>query len=446
MFVLLALALAAQPASPAAGSDDLLLKVGELAPPFSMRALDKKPFSLADYVGDTAREPKKAVFIAFFATWCEPCKKEIPIVKALYKKWKPRGVEVVYVGLSQGAKDLEPFAQQVGFEWPVVPDAFGLLGRRYGASQLPHLFIVDAQGVLAYQHRGIAPDLAKELDAQLARVTGEAAGPAVAATSTVEERFSTRLVLARAPSAEASTGRWQPLAAYVGELAAANIELATDPSYDLFMTSLKAGKYDIVNAGPLICHTASDLYEPVVRLERQGVPTYQGILFVPRASKITSVAGLKGKRIGLFAESSTSGGLFQKLALITAGLDPMKDVTIVWLGSHEKVAIAVKNGEVDAGGCLEDCRDFAWPEPKAKAAATRIVGYTAPIPGEMVMVRKTLDPKTKTAIQKALVSLTDNAGLLSAISANELPVTAFVAAGARDLVAIEDAIKKVGKR
>jgi phosphonate transport system substrate-binding protein len=448
MHVLLALALAAQPAMPAGGADDLLLKVGEPAPPFSMRDLEKKTFSLADHVGPDAREPKKAVLMAFFATWCEPCKKEIPIVKEVYKAWAPKGVQVVYVGLSQGAKDLEPFAKQVSFEWPVLPDAFGLLGRRYGASQLPHVFIIDAEGRVAFQHRGIAPDLKAELDSQLVRVTGERQSPlsVSAHDAVVRERFARKLRLGRVPAQQASAARWQPLAAYVGELANAEVVIGTEATYDAFEAALKAGKYDIANAGPLVLSEVTDKYEPTARIERQGVPTYQGIVFALRSGGVTRLADLKGKRIGLVSDRSTSGGLYTKLALLQAGLNPDKDVQLVWLGSHEKVAAAVKAGEVEAGGCFEDCRDAAWATDREKATATRIIAYTAPIPGEMIVVRRDLDPKTKQAIRQALLSLNDAAGILAQISQGELPVTAFTAATEKDLVAVQDVVKKVSKK
>lgn len=448
MHVLFALALAAQPATASNAAEDLLLKVGEPAPPFSMRDLDKKTFALADHVGPDAREPKKAVLMAFFATWCEPCKKEIPIVKEVYRAWRPKGVQVVYVGLSQGAKDLEPFAKQVSFEWPVLPDAFGLLGRRYGASQLPHLFIIDAEGRVAFQHRGIAPDLKNELDSQLARITGEQSSPlAVSARdAVVRERFARKLRLGRVPAQEASAARWQPLAAYVGELANAEVVIGTEATYDAFEAALKQGKYDIANAGPLVLSEVTDKYEPAARIERQGVPTYQGIIFALRSSAVTKVTELRGKRVGLVSDRSTSGGLYTKLALLQAGLDPDKDVKVVWLGSHEKVAAAVKAGEVDAGGCFEDCRDAVWPSDRDKAAATRIVAYTVPIPGEMIVVRRSLDDKTKQAVRQALLSLNDAAGILAQISVGELPVTAFTPATERDLVAVQDVVKKVSRK
>src|SRR5208283_3955393 len=99
----LALVLAANLASPT--TSDLLLNVGDDAPPFSMRDLDNKVFSLHEHAGAQAKTPSKAMVMVFFATWCKPCMKEVPVLKKVYEAWQSKGVEVIYVGLSQGAKE-----------------------------------------------------------------------------------------------------------------------------------------------------------------------------------------------------------------------------------------------------------------------------------------------------------------------------------------------------
>lgn len=423
----------------------LLLKVGEPAPPFAMRDLSKEMFSLRNHTGPGAPQPKSAVLITFFATWCKPCKAEIPEVQKIYERWQKEGLEVVSVGMSQGAKDLEPFVKEVGVPWRVIPDPFGLLSRRYGTSQLPHLFIIDKAGNLAFQHRGITPDLQQTLEAQLARVTGRAPASNTAPVEIDKPRFTRTLRLGRVPANEASAARWQPLGAYLGEAAESNIEVATESSYEEFEKALKGGKYDLANAGPLLLGNVKELYEPVAKLERQGSATYLGILFTKRPSPIASVGDLKGKKVGLVAPDSTSGGLYPQLLLIEAGLKPGRDVEIVWLGSHEKVAAAVKNGSVDAGGCFEDCRDAAWFDERAKATSTRILSYTSEIPAEMIVVRRGLEPAIKKKLIKAILSIGESASLLSEISQGEKSVTGVVAASETDLNAVREVAARVAR-
>lgn len=433
-------------AAPAA-EQPLLLNVGEPAPPFAMRALDRSMFSLSDYTGSGAPKAKKALLLVFFATWCEPCKKEIPIIKLIYSRWQGKGVGVIYVGLSQGPKELEPFANEQNLPWPVVPDAFGLLGRRYGAAQLPHVFIIGgADGLIAFQHRGIAPDLSALLDEQLARLTGEAVPPAVGTADVVRPRFDTTLTLGRLPATSGSAARWQPLTVFLGESVSANIAIANATDYASFEAAIKEGKYDIANAGPLLCVSAREHYEPIAKIERQGTNSYVGIFFVKRDSAVKAIADLKGKKLGLVSPSSTSGGLYQKLALVEAGLNPESDLQIMWLGSHEKVAAAVKAGEVDAGGCYEDCRDSAWPDEPTKAGASRIVAYTHSIPGEMVVVKRSLDAAKKQALRKGIIAATNSTGLLAQISQGEAPITGFLDASDADLDSILAVIKSVEQR
>jgi len=149
---------------------------------------------------------------------------------------------------------------------------------------------------------------------------------------------------------------------------------------------------------------------------------------VRRDSPARALADLKGKRIGMVSAHSTSGGLYPALALIQAGLDVKKDVTIVWLGSHEKVGAAVKAGEVDAGACFEDCRTApgrtSAPRPWPRACSP----YTPPIPGEMLVVKRALDKPTKEALRKAVLALNDASGILAQISQGELTVTSFALA------------------
>jgi phosphonate transport system substrate-binding protein len=426
--------------------DELLLKIGEPAPPFAMRDLDNKVFSIRDHTGPGAKEPKKAILLSFFATWCKPCAKEIPIIKQLHTRWKGPGkdVEVVYVGMSQGPKELAPWGKDEKIPWRIVPDTFGLLARRYGASQLPHVLIIDQDGKIAFQHRGIAPDLQQVLDKQLERVTGQEAPPDDESLLLIDKpRFDSTLKLGRVPSSTGSEARWQPLGVYLGETAGANVEVLTEPSYEAFEKALVDGKYDVANAGPLLCLKARSLYEPIARLERQGSPTYLGIIFTTRTSPIKSLAALKGKKLGLVSERSTSGGLYQLLALMDAGLTPGKDVKLVWLGSHTAVAAAVKEGKVDAGGCYEDCRDAVWTAEREKTAATRILTYTGEIPAEMIVIKRSLDPELKKRIATAILGLGDMQAMLAQISQGEKSVTAVVKASDADLEAINAAATRI---
>ena len=431
---------------------DLLLQTGDKAPPYSMRDLDGNVFSLRDLTGPTAATPSKTVLMVFFATWCEPCKAELPDLRQIEKLWKTREVQVVHVGLSQNTETLLPFSLEQRITWPLVPDSFGLLGRRYGVDQLPHLFIINRDGDIAYQKRGLDPSLFETLNAQLALATGYEA-PVVtskratnATKAAVVDRFDKELKFARAPSSEDSAARWQPLATYMGEHAKARIDMIQESAYTHFERGIKNAKYDLFNAGPMLCSESLKNYEPVALIEREGSRSYTGITFVPRTSSIKSVADLKGKTIGMVSATSTSGGLYPQKLLLDAGLRPGKDVRIKWFGSHAKVANAVKKGWVHAGACFEDCRNLAWKTQQQKTKATRILAYTADIPAEMIMMKRDLPDATKSAIRNALTQTDDRKGILARISQQEPPISAIVAATEKELESVQKVVEQVRKK
>ena len=445
MTLALGLALALQITAADPNSAPFLLKDGDKAPPFSMRRINGKMFSLRDHTGKSPKKPKKAVLLSFFATWCEPCKKEIPIIKKLYRRWKSKGVEVAYLGLSQGAKELKPFAKKRKLPWPVIPDSFGLLSRRYGASQLPHVVLVNAEGRITFQHRGIQDNLAQLLDNELAKATGMAV-PTEATEELVADakpRFDKTYLLARPPSGQGATQRWSPVANYVSEKLQANIDLAKEDSYESFEKALKIGKYDIVNASPLLWYKVRSIYQPVVQIERLGTHTYFGIIFAKRDKKIDSLENLKGKTIALVSDTSTSGGLYPQLALIKAGLIPGKDVKILWTGSHTDVAKAVHEGKADAGGCYEDCREAVWKDTNARSSATNIISYTEDIPAEAVLVKRSLAKGIKRKLRKAFMRLNREGGILNQISENEKQISAFVAAADKNIAGLSNVIREV---
>jgi phosphonate transport system substrate-binding protein len=219
--------------------------------------------------------------------------------------------------------------------------------------------------------------------------------------------------------------------------------MVQESAYTHFERGIKDAKYDLFNAGPMLCSESLKNYEPVALIEREGSRSYTGITFVPRTSNVKSVSDLKGKTIGMVSATSTSGGLYPQKLLLDAGLRPGKDVRIKWFGSHAKVAHAVKKGWVHAGACFEDCRNLAWKTQQQKTKATRILAYTADIPAEMIMIKRNLPDATKAAIRAALTNNDDREGILARISQQEPPISAIVAATEQDLKSVQKVIQQV---
>ena len=143
---LLALAAALLPARIALAEDPVAAlslirpKPAKEAPDFQARTPDDQPVRLADYKG-------KVVFLNFWATWCEPCREEMPGMERLHRAYKDRGLVVLAVSLdSQGASVVNPFVKKFGLTFPIALDPKMAVRERYGVWAVPSTFIIDRAG------------------------------------------------------------------------------------------------------------------------------------------------------------------------------------------------------------------------------------------------------------------------------------------------------------
>ena len=115
---------------------------GSPAPDFTLAARDGGKVSLADLKG-------QVVMINFWATWCGPCKIEMPAMERLYRSFSRKDFEILAVSTdAQGAAVTRPFQREVGFTFPVLHDADFRIGLQYGARQLPMTFLIDRKGII----------------------------------------------------------------------------------------------------------------------------------------------------------------------------------------------------------------------------------------------------------------------------------------------------------
>ena len=114
--------------------------VGAAAPAFELSAIDGKKMRLQDFRG-------KAVLLNFWATWCEPCKIEMPWFVELQKEYGPQGLQVIGVAMDDSGKSqIEKFAQQIGVNYPVLLGTESV-GEAYGGVEgLPTTFYLDREG------------------------------------------------------------------------------------------------------------------------------------------------------------------------------------------------------------------------------------------------------------------------------------------------------------
>ena len=151
----LALCLAAQRSLPA---QEAPAHGHPVAPAWKLADLDGKPVSLADFKG-------KVVILDFWATWCAPCRDEIPGFVELQKKFGDKGLVVVGVSLDEeGAAFVQKFVKEHGVTYPVVLGNQQVAAAYDGIDALPTTFIIDREGKVVKGHRGFTEQTKFEAD------------------------------------------------------------------------------------------------------------------------------------------------------------------------------------------------------------------------------------------------------------------------------------------
>jgi len=129
----------------------------EAAPDFSLQALDGRTVRLSDYRG-------QVVLLNIWATWCPPCRDEMPDLEAYYRQHQEDGFVVLAVNSQEGAETVATFLEDYDFTFPVLLDPDGVVVRDYGALGLPTSFFIDREGMLRGVWVGkLSPARLKEL-------------------------------------------------------------------------------------------------------------------------------------------------------------------------------------------------------------------------------------------------------------------------------------------
>ena len=123
--------------------------IGNLAPDFELPALDGKNLKLSDLRG-------KAVLLNFWATYCGPCKIEMPWFVELQKEYGPQGFQIVGVAMDDASlEDIAKFAKEMGVNYPILLGKESV-GQSYGGvSVLPTTFFLDRDGKLIAREFGL---------------------------------------------------------------------------------------------------------------------------------------------------------------------------------------------------------------------------------------------------------------------------------------------------
>jgi len=91
----------------------------------------------------------KVVFLNFWATWCPPCRDEMPSMESLYRRYKEDGLEILAVNIRESPEQVHAFMNDYGLTFPALLDINGRVSTAYGVQAIPTSFIIDRDGQIA---------------------------------------------------------------------------------------------------------------------------------------------------------------------------------------------------------------------------------------------------------------------------------------------------------
>jgi thiol-disulfide isomerase/thioredoxin len=116
-------------------------EVGKQAPDFELDTLDGQTVVLSQLKG-------RLVLVNFWATWCGPCRHEMPFLQQLYEDWPGSELVLLAVNVGEGSSDVSQFLQSYGFSFPVLLDGQATIAQRYNVMGIPTTFFIDKEGVI----------------------------------------------------------------------------------------------------------------------------------------------------------------------------------------------------------------------------------------------------------------------------------------------------------
>ena len=127
-----------------------LADMGAPAPQFTLAAKGGSNVSLSQYKG-------QVVMINFWASWCGPCRQEMPLLESIYKKYNKLGFTMLGVNVEPDSKAANEWLKQTPVSFPILYDKESKVSKAYDVATMPSTVIIDRSGKVRVLHRGYKP-------------------------------------------------------------------------------------------------------------------------------------------------------------------------------------------------------------------------------------------------------------------------------------------------
>ena len=123
---------------------------GQVAPDFVLKSATGENLRLSEYRGDV-------ILINFWATWCGPCRQEMPILDDLYGRYQRVGFNLLGVNIDEDSRRAMQMVQELGVNFPVLFDENKEVSKLYEVEAMPVTILVDREGIVRHVHHGYKP-------------------------------------------------------------------------------------------------------------------------------------------------------------------------------------------------------------------------------------------------------------------------------------------------
>jgi peroxiredoxin len=141
-------------------------KMEMLAPDFTLKSHSGENLKLSELRGEV-------VMVNFWASWCGPCRQEMPLLDQLYQRYKPMGFTLLGVNVEENTAAAKKMLKEAPVSFPILFDRKNQVSELYQVKAMPSTFLVDRDGKLRYLHKGYKPGYENDYQSQIRELIRE---------------------------------------------------------------------------------------------------------------------------------------------------------------------------------------------------------------------------------------------------------------------------------